>query len=178
MPYPRWLLLVLLTTACGYRNDSDSEPPAAVEVPIVEAAIDADQELADVLPGEGVGVFVEYQSGGGWRVFTSCDTQVTGYVCEWDLIIQGLEGAVFDEVQAQDLGEEDFLNISSDELELLTLTSYNLDGISFSARAGAPIRLDAFLDGESAERYVYWVGGGGVHNGAPTNPLDLRPNVP
>ena len=36
-------------------------------------------------------------------------------------------------------------------------------------------RFDALLDGYCANPYMYWAGGGAVHTGSPSNPLDLVP---
>ena len=38
--------------------------------------------------GQGTGVFVEYKTGGHWRIFASCDTAITGYNCNYDVTAQ------------------------------------------------------------------------------------------
>jgi hypothetical protein len=57
-------------------------------------------------------------------------------------------------------------------------TSYDFDGFFVNATPGATLRIDVFLDGAPAPRFIYWVGDGGLHSGAPENPIDLIPSEP
>ena len=58
---------------------------------------------------------------------------------------------------------------------MFTETAYGVDGFTLYAEPGVVVRFEVYLDGCSANRYVYWVGEGAAHAGAPTNPIELVP---
>ena len=64
---------------------------------------------------------------------------------------------------------------TGDELYAYLETDYDTDGFSFSIEEGAPMRLEVYLDGYSEPRFVYWVSGGILQRGAPSNPVDFLP---
>ena len=132
-------------------------------------------------PGEGVGLFVEYQAGGLWRLSTSCDTNYSNAVCAFDIVVsvdtaseirgvtgEALEG--FDEV-----GEFDGETGSA---FFLAETDSNIDAMNVETTPGAILRVDLILDGQPEPRFIYWFGEGVLHQGAPTNPMDLEPSEP
>ena len=41
-----------------------------------------------------------------------------------------------------------------------------------------PLLIDAYLDGDDARQYIYWLTGGSVNAGAATNPIRLVPGGP
>jgi hypothetical protein len=175
--------------ACGYGSsdrhmDEDMHDDGAAggsdddATGIPESRIDTDATLTDISPGEGAGVFVEYQTGGTWRIRTSCDTRVSGASCVWDIIVTPINGTVNtfvgEELESSDwLGRERF-----DGVRLISFTDFSIDGVSIQATESVPVRLDVYLDGQPANRYIYWVGDGGLHRGAPDNPIDLLPTAP
>ena len=173
--------------ACGYDNDHDvvvveetQPPPVVPNTPGVEnAPIDTDAAL-DTQPGEGAGVFIEYAAGGKWHVFTSCDTIKSGFECIWDIIVTPVgAGASLANVTPDGIEPRDEVIRHTDgSAQLLAATDAGLDGFFFDTSPGATVRVDVVLDGRPEARYVYWVGGGGVHRGAPSNPLDLTPTAP
>jgi hypothetical protein len=181
--------VVVALLACGYDNEHDvvvvddqPPPPAVPNTPGVEnAPIDTDAGL-DTQPGEGAGVFVEYAAGGKWHVFTSCDTIKSGFSCRWDIVVTPVgSGAKLTNLTGEDLeaGAGDEVSLTTDgSAWLLASTDTGLDGFFFDTNPGATVRLDVVLDQRPEARYVYWVGGGGVQRGAPSNPLDLTPTAP
>jgi hypothetical protein len=144
---------------------------------VASAGIDADATLVDIQAGRGTGLFVEYQSGGSWRIFTSCDTELSGFACTWDVIVTPIDAAL-ESVRTEDLERDDFGGIDGADGRLISDNDFDFDGIVFASTPGAAIRLDVFLDGAPGGKYVYWVENGGLHRGAPTNPVDLIPSAP
>jgi hypothetical protein len=67
-------LCATLLTACGYDNGSGyryvdpNQDPNQGDPVIYSADIDTDATLENVVPGEGVGMMIEYFAGGTWRV--------------------------------------------------------------------------------------------------------------
>lgn len=145
---------------------------------IVLATIDTNATL-DTTPGEGIGAFVEYAEGGRWHVFTACDTVLSGLPCYFNVIAVLAEGATYSALQEDSLESyEDEIYEYADGVELVTVTRNEVDGMYFDAPPGDVVRFEVYLDGEPDARFIYWVGGGAVHNGAPSNPIDLKPSEP
>lgn len=179
------LLTVTLLPACGYGNsrhdryyddgyyDPSPAPPSTV---IEQATIDTDQ-LLDLEPGEGAGAFIEYESGGIYHVTTSCDV-TSGVDCLWDIVVTPLDGAPVLSASAFDLEQDDSLTFGEvNRLRLIAYTGDDFDGFSFQTEPGAAVEVDALLDDGSANKFLFWVGDGAVHNGAPSNPVDLIPSA-
>jgi len=57
-------------------------------------------------------------------------------------------------------------------------TDSGTDGATIETTPGAILRVDLLLDGKAEPRFIYWFGDGVLHQGAPTNPIDLEPNTP
>jgi hypothetical protein len=140
-------------------------------------AIDTGAALSSP-PGEGTGVFVEYQTGGHWRVYASCDTVLTGQGCTYDVTAQVFGGAVSN-LLAEGLEPSDLAGSAcSDSAYLSVNTGSNFDGMLFDTPAGAPVRITATLGGAIYNDLIYWVGGGVARSDANSNPLDLTPTAP
>jgi hypothetical protein len=183
---PSHLLLALVSlplfAACGYGDhthgggyyDGSQNPPTS-SATIEESTIDADSPL-DIEAGAGAGVFVEYESGGVYHVTTSCDDTGQG-ACFWDVVITTLDGAVVQSVSPVDLESDDSLSFAaSNQVRLVAYTDSDFDGFTLQTDPGAAIELDALLDDVAANRYMFWVGDGALHGGAPSNPVDLVPS--
>lgn len=175
------LLAAPLFVACGYgdhtsRYDHDDSPNPAPAGKVEEAIIDAD-ELLDVDPGVGAGAFIEYESGGTYHVTTSCDVGQGGS-CYWDIVVTPLADAALLSVSPVDLEAEDSVTLGAgNQVRLVAKTGKDFDGFSFETDPGAAIEVDALLDDGAANRYLFWVGDGALHSGAPTNPIDLVPSA-
>jgi hypothetical protein len=137
--------------------------------------IDADQILHTDI-GNGVGLFVEYATGGGWRLWTSCDTNVSGEVCSFQAHVIG--SSPFSNVTPTfDPGDTVEL-VAADELWFYAQTGSESDGVDFASDPGAPVELELWLDGYIDPQYIYWVGDGVVHEGAGDSPVVFEPNTP
>lgn len=177
----RWLWLPVLgalsvaAVGCIVVDDDDDydyvdDPPPA-EPNVASVSIDEGAQL-EAEPGAGVGVFVEYQGGGAWRVWTTCDTDLTGYDCAFDLY---LDGAALDASVAEDLEGADELEERGDSLRATLSTGSDTDGVIVEIEEGSPLRLEVWLDGELDGRFVSWVSGGQIAGPPPTNPVDFVP---
>lgn len=177
------LLAAPLFVACGYgdhdvHHDGGYIPPDSTPIQgtIEQATIDTDQ-LLDVEPGAGAGAFIEYESGGTYHVTTSCDVGQGG-ACFWDIVVTPLADAALLNVSALDLESEDSVTIGAgNQIRLVARTDRDFDGFSFQTEPGAAIELDALLDDSAANRFLFWVGDGALHSGAPSNPIDLAPSA-
>ncbi len=148
-------------------DDGSVDPdPQIVAVGIDEgASLEAD-------PGAGVGIFVEYQGAGDYRIWTTCDSELTGYSCAFDLYLTGDSLRVTD---TQDLEGYDEASDLGDEVHVTLDTDVDTDGVVVTTLDGAPLRLESWLDGAPDAEFVYWVQGGAIRQGAPSNPVDFVP---
>jgi hypothetical protein len=181
--------LALLSAACTYDNGDArrilAETPASCadnpETPL-EASIDVDAKI-ETHAGQGAGVFLEYEKGGHWTLRTACDVSVAkeSGPCAWDIIVTPQTGRSISNVVPQDLeAQTDSVGIFPDpkypdSYQFVAETSDDLDGFTFDTEPQTAIAVDTFLDGECAMPYVFWVGDGAAHLGAPSNPLVLVP---
>ncbi|MBI3204109.1 MAG: hypothetical protein HYZ29_21415 [Myxococcales bacterium] len=144
-----------------------------------ESTIDTGATLAEIEPGQGAGAFVEYEQGGKWRVFTACDTAITDYDCPWDIIVAVDEKSELVDFAAEGLeGSDSVAWRTSSGVRMVATNTLDFDGFTFETTPGATVRVDVYLDDAPAPAYIYWVGDGGLHQGSPTNPIDLTPSEP
>lgn len=170
---------VVAMMGCEYRDRSghyyDDVPHDSCGTPTRRAVIDTDATL-EVVPADGVGVFVEYASGGNWHVFTSCDTDRSGFDCRFDLVVQPLGQSKISAVLPEDLESEDSLSLAGDDtVQLVTRTDFDLDGFFLQTDPGVALSVDAYLDG-ACTNYLFWAGNGAVHEGAPSSPMEFVPS--
>jgi hypothetical protein len=174
--------LLFLPAACTYDN-GDAQHFAVDPVNSdlqcgtqAQSTIDTDATIV-IDAGKGAGVYVEYGSGGHWRVRTSCDTK-----CPWDIIVTPDAGHALSNVVPEDLEPADRLYPYDDgagSYNLVATTASDIDGFTFDSDPGAAIQLDTLLGGScsEAEPFVFWEGDGALHPGAPSNPLTLVPSA-
>lgn len=174
------LVLVALCGGCIIVDDGYDGPhyyygPDYYDDPVY-VTIDANEVMNTAL-GEGVGLFVEYESGGTWRLWTSCDTNLTGYACAFD--VYAIAGSSVHNVITEDLEAYDHVDItSSDSLVFYAETGSNFDGVTFDTQAGVSLEVELVLDGYVEPSFIYWVGDGVLHEGAAGSPVVFSPNEP
>jgi hypothetical protein len=175
-------LLASSLVGCGYgddhhgRYDDDYDPVTSCGDTIEEAVIDTD-ELLDVEAGEGAGAFVEYEAGGTYHITTSCDAD-NGGDCLWDIVVAPVSGEIASAAPADLEGNDSLSFGSGDQLRLVAETGRDFDGFVVETEPGATLEIDALLDGGCGNRYLFWVGDGALHGGAPSNPMRLSPSAP
>jgi hypothetical protein len=128
-------------------------------------------------PGDGVGVFVEYDGAGRYYVSTTCDSYRSGYACYFDILLSAAEGEIFD-VEPADL-EDDGLDFLEDgSVSFRGITEYDVDSFIVQTEPGTVLSVDVLLDCSCGNPYLFWVGDGATHSGSPSNPLELEPSTP
>jgi hypothetical protein len=164
----------LLALGCGTADDSVYDPPILVveRVPITED-VGLELEL-----GTGAGLFLEVDNAGGWQVTTTCDTELTDYACDWDIVLSVEPGNELSRLRALDLELWDELSrVDEGAIYLRWLTDTDFDAVTFNAPTDAALMVDALLDGREAPRYLFWNARGAVQAGAPSNPVELVPEA-
>ena len=138
--------------------------------------IDADQQLTTDL-GYGAGLFVEYYRGGQWTLWTSCDTELSGYSCDWEVNvtsyapIEGVETYALEGYDRVDLYGAYGLTFYAD-------TAYDMDLVDFYTEPGELVEIEVVLDGLLAPEYLVWFGNGAVQSGLTRSPVVFQPDAP
>lgn len=173
-----WLLGA---SGCIITVDRDEAPPpqtttyapqpAAPATPMV-VVLDADKTM-NVVGGDGVGVFVEYKTGGKWQISWTCDTNRTDQLCGFDFQVRAsqITNAAVDGIFAVE---------NKDTLVHRVVTSTQVGRMTFEVPEGEPITVRSTIDGENNDdgRYFFFVQDGNVNggfNGRLSNPLTFKP---
>lgn len=142
-------------------------------------------EVMTAVPGEGIGVFVEYAAGGKWRVAWTCDTAKSGHACDVFVSVTASVGAI-SSLDASELQGGVTSMPSESRATAQVTTSNEVHAISFMTDPGAVITLEAEVDGLKAEptsnqSFFFFVQNGeinGGYHGSLTNPLQLKGDKP
>ena len=150
----------------------------------VQSTIDTDR-MIDIDAGQGAGLFIEYATGGHYHLRTACDTARSNTSCHWDIIIDPQAGKTISNATLENPNGADSLSTYPSPSDSSVLSSYRfvtettneLDGMTFDMDPGSAITLDAVLDDQCAPEFLFWIGDGALHTGAPSNPLTLTPSA-
>ncbi len=172
------LVVMALGSACHHEHPDSDIIDERADAEVFEVTIDTDERI-DVEPGEGAGVFLEYHGDGRWELFTTCDTEVSDLLCEFDIFLSVPVGERIRDVEGLELEREDQLRrIEGGVVQLLLLTDVDFDRVKFETEPGETVRLDVLIDGIEDPELVFWNGYGSLQLAAPSNPLDLTPSEP
>lgn len=127
-------------------------------------------------PGVGVGVFVEYEGDGRYRISTTCDSRRSGYACYFDIIASVPASASIVSVEGENLEDDALDQLDDTTVSFRSVTDYDTDGFVLITEPGASLSVDTLLDCSCGNRYVYWIGDGAIHAGAPSNPIEFVPS--
>jgi hypothetical protein len=160
-----------------------TDPSTVTPAPIL-AVIDTNQVMnAD--PGQGVGVFTEYSSGGKWHVWWTCDTAKSQQQCDVVLSATAVSGTITDlDASAIDNGSAVLSNPS--RIDATTTTTTQVHGMTFTTNPGAVLTLEATVGGlregpGANHSFFFFVQDGKINGGFTgrlSNPLQLQGNTP
>ena len=162
----------------------DSGAPAADGSPSAHpilAPIDTNQTMT-AAPGQGVGVFTAYDSGGAWHIWWTCDSLVDSQnpPCQFDVKISVASGAIALPA-TQGFQASDTFTATTTQLEGITTTAAESDGVTFQTTPGATITLSATVGGQYDGRFIFFVEGGKVDDGftgTVSDPIQLVGSTP
>ena len=147
--------------------------------------VDPNQTLS-ASPGDGVGVFTEYKTGGHWHVWWTCDTNMTALSCAFDVKVSVTTGSIASAAaQLGDRGDA-LTQADAQDIEATANTTTGTDGITFDTvvpTGTTPvITLTATINGTADPEFLFFVQKGEVNGGFPasrlTDPLMLEPSTP
>ena len=136
-------------------------------------------------PGDGLGVFVEYQAGGHWHIWWTCDTNKTNQSCPMDVKITmpAASTGQFSNAKADGASPSGTspLIATPTQLESVTTTTTGIDGMTFDTGAGAIITLEASIGSLKDGSFIFFVQNGKINGGFTgklTDPLELEGSAP
>jgi hypothetical protein len=143
------------------------------------AALDTnDAEGISSPPGDGVGVLVDYDTGGHWHVWSVCDTAVTGRVCGYAVTAQTVDGTPVTDIAGDDLEVGERAGAAcADTAFFAASTDLGIDGMRFTAAPGIAVQIKAVLDGTLFPDIIFFAQSGAAAT-ATTNPMTLTPASP
>ena len=161
----------------GSSSGGGSTQPMLVDV-------DPNQTM-NAAPGEGVGVFIEYKTGGHWHIWWTCDTTKTGQSCGFDNVVSVASGSITNVTGATGQQSSSPTAPMFVSVQATTTTTANIDEMTFdtpfSPGETPIITLDAKLGGVENGQYLFFVQRGqinGGYRGMLTDPLMLEPSTP
>ena len=176
--------IAVAMTGCFWGGSSgEPDPVPTVPAPTLDTpkqvGITPDKTL-NAAPGDGVGIFAEYATGGHWHVWTTCDTNKSKLACDFEAFAIPEKGAKISNVQAAEMLESGDVaeKLADGSAHLSVSTSTELDGMTFDATPGAVVELEVYFNGAPDARVVFWYGNETLHTGAPTDPVDFLPDAP
>ncbi|HEX8792123.1 MAG TPA: hypothetical protein VF765_14315 [Polyangiaceae bacterium] len=147
--------------------------------------VDPNQTM-NATPGEGVGVFVQYKTGGHWTVWWTCDTNKTNLPCSFDNTVTVSKGTVANVgSMTPGVAAMGVTPIGTGGLEAQTNTTTGVDGVTFDTPLTAGdvpvITVDAKVNGQENPTWLFFVQdsqiNGGTHDTL-TDPLMFEPSTP
>lgn len=169
------------TEDAGSAGGGSSAPSSQPMLVVVDS-----NETMNASPGQGVGVFTQYQTGGHWNVWWTCDTDKSSLPCAFDITASVMAGAI-ENVAGQALQRTDVLNQpSAQEIEATTTTTTTtVEGVTFDTvvpSGDTPIvTVTVKLSGYYDPSYFFFVQDGkikGGYTGSLTDPLMFEPSSP
>jgi hypothetical protein len=159
---------------------------------VMLAKIDPNASMTQ-MPGQGVGVFAQYDTtsdadpGGHWYIWWTCDTSLSGESCPFTITATVAHG-VISNATSQGFAPSDQLltpananQVAADSVTAETLTTTQVQGVHFDAPPGEVLTLSAELGGEYSGSFIFFVEDGtirGGYTGELTDPIDLQSTVP
>lgn len=157
---------------------ASSGSPAGPVQPLL-AVVDTNQTM-DAVGGDGVGLFIEYSTGGHWHLWWTCDTNQTQQSCNFVIGASVASGAITNLDATQLSGG--FATLSSTtQLDAQSTTTTQVSGIRFDTDPGATIKLEASMSNITDGSFLFFVQDGQVNGGyagALSNPLSLVGSTP
>ena len=127
--------------------------------------------------GNGIGVYVEYQSGGHWHVSWTCDTSLTNLSCNFVVDASVTSGTLVSTGASVD--PQDSVSLPNpQEVEAVTTTTTGVDAIFFDATPGVPVTVTVGLNAPVSFFFVQDNLVNGGYTGTLTNPLMFQPTTP
>jgi len=165
----------------GQSGPTPTPTSTSTGVQPLTVVVDTNQTM-NAKGGQGVGLFVQYDAGGHWHVWWTCDTALSGLSCDFAIAITGTSIAnattSFDSSETGDA----LATSTPGELDVTSHTTTGVDAIDFDATPGADMKVDLSVSGLRGGEFFFFVQNGQIDGNFPssklTDPLIFEPSTP
>ncbi len=167
----------LVDAGSSGRNDRPSgvtpSPTSTAPTPSTppKVSVDPGKTLVAV-PGAGAGIFITYAGSGHWSLTWTCDTNLSGKSCVFDVSVAAGSVAGLTSTPADSIVSQGATNF-----RVQTATGTTLDGASFDTSPGGSIVFSGTINGQAMPSLVFYVSDGKTAT-APSDPIELVPASP
>jgi hypothetical protein len=169
----------------GSSGGSGTPPGSGGTVQPMLVDVDPNQTM-NATAGDGVGVFVQYKTGGHWNIWWTCDTNKTGETCSFDNTVTVSKGTI---ANLADMNPTTVATgvtqTAPGTVQAQTNTSTGIDGVTFDTPLTAGqvpvITLDAKVNGQENPAWLFFVQNGQINGNTKdmlTDPLMFEPSTP
>jgi hypothetical protein len=158
-------LVAFAASGCFVGSEAPARPLTTI------ATVDTGATLTSP-PGEGAGVTVEYQPGGHWHVWWTCDTNLSGLPCTFHVDVVAESGSIRNVAADRLEADDSLVTPSPTEVTLDTNTSTGVDGVFFDTDPGATINVLQVIGDVQDGTYFYWSQGGQILGGGDVGAAD------
>jgi len=171
----------------GYSGTGSSSGSSSGGAALQPMLVDVDpNQTMNATPGDGVGVFVQYKTGGHWYVWWTCDTNKTGESCAFDNAVSVSKGAITNVASmTPGVALTGVMQNAPGTIEATTSTTTGIDGVTFDTPIAAGdvpvITLDAKVNGQENPGWLFFVQDDKINGGTTdtlTDPLMFEPSTP
>lgn len=160
----------------GSGGASATSPAGAMTRPLL-VDVDTGGTLVTTA-GNGIGVYVEYESGGLWSVSWTCDTVLTSLPCNFVVDASVPTGTLTNPASNGFQGGDSLAQTNPQEIEAVTTTTTGVDAMIFDAMPGEAITVSVALNAPVSFFFVQDGKVNGGYTGTLTNPLMFQPSTP
>ena len=160
-----------------YASGGSAGSSAATPATPVLVLVDPNQTLEST-PGNGIGVYVEYETGGHWRVSWTCDTALTNLSCNFMVDAVVASGEITNPAALGSGSETSFTQPNAQRIQSTTTTTSGMDGVLFDGPPGARLTVTVQLNAPVSFFFVQDGKVNGGYQGPLANPLMFEPSSP
>jgi hypothetical protein len=145
------------------------------------ADIDTNGQL-DLPPGgQGIGMYVTYETGGHWTLSWTCDSAITGLSCSYAVTasVAATDGTIQNVAGITPSATDSLSEASTQqEVQAVTSTTTNTDSMTFDTIPGTILTVSVQLNAPVSFFFVQDNQVNGGYTGALTNPMMFQPSSP
>jgi hypothetical protein len=160
----------------SYAGSSAGSNTATSATPVL-VLVDPNQTLEST-PGKGIGVYVEYETGGHWRVSWTCDTALTNLSCNFMVDAVVASGEITNPSALGSGSDSSFTQPNAQRIQSTTTTTSGVDGVLFDGPPGARLTVTVQLNAPVSFFFVQDGKVNGGYQGPLANPLTFEPSSP
>ncbi len=146
--------------------------------------VDTDQVMS-ANPGQGVGIFAEYATGGKWHLWWTCDTAHSRQNCDVSIRATIAVGTISN-ISTAELSGGIVTTPTPSRVEARSVTTTEVHGLTFTALPGASVTVEATVGGLAEGpgpngSFFFFVQAGRINGGFSgrlTNPLQFQGSTP